>query len=242
MTTKVVPGLLIAAPDPEQAAKEAAHRMARATREAIGTRGRAAIALSGGSTPRRAYELLAKDPKVDWSRVNTFLVDERAVPPTDPRSNYRMVKEALLDRAGVQEDHVFRMRAESSDLEDAAREYEALIKKHVPKGAFDLIVLGVGEDGHTASLFPGRPEVEITDRLVVAVPAHEGREPRLTIAPPVIEAARHVMILAFGKAKHEPLERVWEVSGSAKDTPARVVRGARGTICWVIDRAAGGMG
>jgi 6-phosphogluconolactonase/glucosamine-6-phosphate isomerase/deaminase len=84
--------------------------------------------------------------------------------------------------------------------------------------------------------------VEITDRLVVAVPAHAGLEPRLTLTTPVIEAARHAMVLALGKAKHEPLERVWLVSGSVKDTPARVVRGVRGAISWVIDRAAGGMG
>jgi 6-phosphogluconolactonase len=157
-----------------------------------------------------------------------------------------MVKEALVDPAKIPEDHVFRMRAESSDRDDAAREYEALLKKHVRQGdgppAFDLIVLGVGDDGHTASLFPGRPEVEIADKLVVAVPTHNGLEPRLTMTTPVIEATRHAMILALGKAKHEPLERVWQVSGSTKDTPARIVRGVRGAISWVIDRAAGGMG
>jgi 6-phosphogluconolactonase len=246
MTTKVVPGILVATPDAEQAAKEAALRMARVIRDAIGARGRAAIALSGGNTPRAAYALLGKDPKLDWRRVDLFFVDERAVVPTSDRSNYRMVKEALIDVAKVPEDHVFRMRAEADDRDDAAREYEALLKKHLRQGdgppAFDLIVLGVGDDGHTASLFPGRPEVEITDRLVVAVPSHQGLEPRLTITAPVIEAGRHVMILALGRAKHEPLERVWQVSGSARETPARVVRGVRGGISWVIDRAAGGMG
>ena len=260
MTTKVVPGILVATPDAEQAAKEASVRMARVIRDAISARGRAAIALSGGNTPRAAYALLAADPKVDWARVDVFFADERAVAPGSERSNYRMVKEALLDPAKVPEDHVFRMRAESDDRDDAAREYEALLKKHVRQGAglsgappsgssppsgvprLDLLVLGVGDDGHTASLFPGRPEVDVTDKLVVAVPSHNALEPRLTITPPVIEASRHVMILAMGKAKNAPLERVWRVAGDLHETPARVIRGVRGAISWVIDRAAGGMG
>ncbi len=245
MTTKVVPGILIATPDAEQAYKEAGARMARSIRDAVSARGRAAIALSGGNTPRPAYAMIAKDPKIDWSRVDVFFVDERAVPPTSDRSNFRMVREALLEPAKIADDHVFRMHGEASDLEQAARDYEALVRKTVRTGAppaFDLIVLGVGDDGHTASLFPGRPEVEITDRLVVSVPAHAGLEPRITLTAPVIEAARHVMVMALGKAKHEPLERVWQVSGSKNETPARLVRDVRGAITWVIDRAAGGMG
>jgi 6-phosphogluconolactonase len=245
MTTKVVPGMLIATPDGEQATKEAGARMARAIRDAVSARGRAAIALSGGNTPRPAYALIGKDPKIDWSRVDVFFVDERAVPPTSDRSNFRMVREALIDPAKLADDHVFRMRGEATDLDEAARDYETLIRKTIRAGAppsFDLVVLGVGDDGHTASLFPGRPEVDITDRLVVSVPSHAGLEPRITLTAPVIEAARHVLVMALGKSKHEPLERVWEVSGSKRDTPARLVRDVRGAITWVIDRAAGGMG
>jgi 6-phosphogluconolactonase len=242
MTTKVVPGLLIAARDAEHAAKEAAARMARTIRDAISARGRAAIALSGGNSPRPMYALAGKDPKIDWTRVDVFFVDERAVQPTSDRSNYRMVKESLLDPAKVPEEHVFRMRGESADLEDAAREYEALYSKHVRLGQFDLMVFGIGDDGHTASLFPGRPEVEITDRKVVAVPSHNGLEPRLTFTTPVIEATRHALVFAVGKSKNAPLERVWQVSGSPKETPARILRGVRGAVSWIIDRAAGGMG
>jgi 6-phosphogluconolactonase len=254
MTTKVVPGVLIATPDAELAAREAATRTARAIRDAIGTRGRAAVALSGGSTPRATYALLARDAKIDWTRVDVFFVDERAVPPSSDRSNYRMVKEALLDPAKIPEDRVHRMRAESMDRDDAAREYEALLRRHVrqelsstsaaedPTPSLDLIVLGVGDDGHTASLFPGRPEVDVTSHLVVAVPSHRGLEPRLTFTPPIIEAARHVMILALGKGKNDPLERVWRVAGDVHETPARIIRGVRGAVSWIIDRAAGGMG
>lgn len=245
MTTKVVPGILIATPDPAQAVKEAAGRMGRTIRDAISARGRAAIALSGGSTPRPAYALIGADPKIDWSRVDVFFVDERAVPPASERSNFRMVREALLEPAKIADDHVFRMRGDAADLDQAAKDYEALLRKTVRVGAppsFDLVVLGVGDDGHTASLFPGRPEVMITDRLVVAVPSHAGLEPRITLTAPVIEAARHVLVMALGKAKHAPLERVWEVSGDKMTTPARLVRDVRGAITWVIDRAAGGMG
>jgi 6-phosphogluconolactonase len=245
MTTKVVPGMLIATPEAAQACDEAATRMARCIRDAVAARGRAAIALSGGNTPKPAYAKIATDPKIDWSLVDVFFVDERAVSPDSDRSNYKMVRMALLDPAKIEPKSAFRMTGEAKDLDVAAREYEALIRKHVRPGAlpaFDLLVLGVGDDGHTASLFPGRPEVEVTDRLVVSVPSHNGLEPRITLTAPVIEAARNVLVLALGKAKQGPLERVWEVSGSRSETPARIVRDVKGAITWVIDKAAGGMG
>ena len=246
MTTKVVPGILVATPDAEQASTEAAARMGKAIRAAIGDRGRAAIALSGGTTPRSAYGKLAQDPRIDWSKVDVFFVDERAVPPEDDRSNYRHAKEALLDPTKISADRVFRMPADAPDLTQAAKEYEATLRKRlrVPDSVptLDLIVLGVGDDGHTASLFPGQPEVDIADRLIAAVPARDGREARMTFTTPMIEAGRTVMIMAIGQPKHAPLERVWAVSGKLSETPARIVRGVRGTVVWIIDRAAGGMG
>ena len=247
MTTKVVPGILVATPDAEQASVEAAARMGKIIREALIQRGRAAIALSGGNTPRAAYALLGKDTRVDWSKVDVFFVDERAVSPGDDRSNYRHARESLLDPAKIPADRVHRMPGEASDLERAAREYEALLRKRLraPDNVaptLDLVILGIGDDGHTASLFPGQPEVEIADRLVAAVPARNGLEARLTFTVPLIEAARAVMILAIGASKNAPLERVWNVAGKIGDTPARVVRGVRGSVIWIIDRAAGGMG
>src|SRR5579883_2644658 len=160
MTTKVVPGQLIAAPDSAQVAREAAARIARVLRAALARSGRASIALSGGNTPRDTYALLAQDTAVDWTKVDVFWVDERAVPPTDDRSNYRWAKASLLDPAGIAPARVHRMPADARDLEAAAREYDKEIRAHVelgPEGvpAFDVMVLGVGEDGHTASLFPG---------------------------------------------------------------------------------------
>jgi 6-phosphogluconolactonase len=247
MTTKVVPGTLIATHDAAHAASEAASRMAKTIRTAIKDRGSAKIALSGGNTPRAAYAELARAEDVDWSRVDVFFVDERAVPPDHDRSNFKMVKKCLIGPARVPEGNVFRMAGESSDLDRVATEYQSQIAKRVGAKAaapsFDLMLMGIGDDGHTASLFPGNPEIDVTDRFVVAVhKAPDGLEPRLTVTAPTIEAARSVIILAVGASKHEPLERVWAVAGDIRKTPARVMRGVRGGVTWVIDRAAGGMG
>ncbi len=245
-TTKVVPGVLIATPDADQAAREAAIRIARTIRDTVDAVGRATIALSGGHTPLAAYGFLAKDKSVDWSKVDLFWVDERAVPPTDAQSNYAQAKTHLVDAAPVPPAQVHRMRGESGDLDAAARAYEELLRNHIApdergRPVFDLIELGIGDDGHTASLFPGEPAVEVRDRFVVAVPAKGDRVARLTLTAPVIEAARSILFLAVGKAKNVPLERVWEVSGTVRETPARVVRDARGAITWIIDRAAAGL-
>jgi len=238
--------MLIAVPSAEDVAREAAARIAKTLREAIKARGKATFALSGGDTPKQAYRRLAEEPDIDWGRIDLFWVDERAVPPTDDRSNYRWAKECLIDPAKIDGGHVHRMRAEEPDLEAAAREYEGLLRENVTAGqggvpAFDAMVLGVGDDGHTASLFPGQPTVEISDRFVVSVGKTDGREMRLTLTAPVIEQARAVFVLAVGSKKTPALERVWSVSGSLRETPARVIRNARGSIHWVIDKAAGGM-
>ncbi len=246
MTTKVVPGQLVASRDPAQVAKDAAARMAKGLRGAIGRIGRATMAISGGNTPRDAYALLARESGLDWTKVDVFWVDERAVPPTDDRSNYRWAKATLLDKTGIAPARVHRMPADAPDLEVAAREYDKEIRRHVelgPEGipAFDVMVLGVGEDAHTASLFPGEPTVDVVDRLVASVPAKGAREARLTVTVPVIEHARNVLILAVGAAKRPALERVWALQGNVHETPARVTRGCRGAVTWIIDKAAGGL-
>jgi 6-phosphogluconolactonase len=246
MNTKVVPGSLIATPSREQVAEEAADRIARYLGEAIRDRGSATIALSGGSTPKDTYALLAKK-KVEWSKIQLFFVDERAVPPTSERSNYKMVHEALVKPAGIDETTVFRMQGEAADLAAEAKRYEEVMRtkirlKKTDKPNLDLLVLGVGDDGHTASLFPGEPEIDITDKLVCAVPAKGEREARLTLTVPVLEIAKSTIILAVGESKHAPLERVWKVKGDVHETPARIVRSFKGGVTWIIDRAAGGLG
>ena len=246
MVTKVVPGLLIATQDGAQAAREACNRITKTLQDAIRDRGTATMALSGGSSPLDAYRLLAQET-IDWNKVHVYWVDERAVPPTHERSNYGHAKKAFLDPAGVPEGNVHRMRGEIPDLDVAAREYEAELRDTVKSKlgglpSIDLLVLGIGDDGHTASLFPGERTAEITDRLVAPVPAKADREPRLTLTVPMLENARACIVIVLGKAKHPALERIWSTSGDVEVTPGRVIRNFRGSICWVIDRAAGGMG
>lgn len=246
MVTKVVPGLLIATPDAAQVAREACARMTKILEEALKERGTATLALSGGSSPGGAYRLLAEQP-LDWSKIQIFWVDDRAVPPTHDRSNYKAAKADLLDRVEIPAANVHRMRGEDPDLAKAAADYEAELRSSIKDKvggvpALDLVILGIGDDAHTASLFPGEDTVKITDRLVAAVPAREGREARLTLTTPVLENARATVVIALGASKHAPLERIWATSGDIVQTPGRVVRGFRGTLTWVIDRAAGGMG
>lgn len=245
MTTKVIPGMLIATVGPDDVAREAAARIAKTLTESIAERGRAVIALSGGETPKAAYQKLA-DAKLDWSKIELLFVDERAVAPTSERSNYRMAKEALFDRAKIPAENIHRMPADAKDLEQAAREYAQIVTKVAGRGAatpeLDVLVLGIGEDGHTASLFPGDPTLDVTDRHVAAVAAAGAREARLTLTVPILEAARHAFILAVGAKKTPALEKVWSVSGSTSAVPARIVRSIRGSVMWLIDKAAGGMG
>jgi 6-phosphogluconolactonase len=240
--------LLIATPDAAQAAREACARMTKILREAIRERGTATMALSGGSSPLEAYRLLAQE-NFDWSKIQIYWVDERAVPPEHDRSNFGAARKALVDGIAIPAQNVHRMRGEASDLAIAAADYEATLRDTVMQKiaglpSLDVVVLGVGDDGHTASLFPGEPTVHVTDRLVVAVPAkpEDQREARLTLTTPVLENARATVIIVLGASKHAPLERIWSTSGDVNETPARIIRSFRGAITWVIDRAAGGMG
>jgi len=257
-------GKLVHAGDDAELAREAGTRLAKALRDAIAQRGQASLALSGGNTPRPAYERLAKEPGIDWRSVSVFFIDERAVPPTHARSNYRLAKESLLDRAPIPAANVHRTVGEAPDLEKAARDYEAVLAKHGISDAltfarqgddggdrvtmvggaltFDVAVMGVGDDGHTASLFPGEASISVRDRGVIVVPAapEKGREARLTVTAPVIEKIGTVFVLAEGHAKRGPLARVWSPEGSLRDTPSRVLRSVEGDVVFIVDSAAEG--
>ncbi len=241
MTTQVVPGQLIATRDPEDGAKEAARRMTKAMEIALAARGTATLALSGGTTPLPAYRLLAAAP-LPWEQIKVFWVDERAVPEDHERSNARAVREAF---SGAKLVHMYPMRAASGDLDASARDYEVLLRREVrPEGglpALDLVILGLGDDGHTASLFPGEPAVNEELRLVVPVPAKGQREARMTMTRPVLANSRATLILAFGKSKNEALEKAWSLGGDPMDAPARLTRTFRGGVTWIVDRAAGGI-
>jgi 6-phosphogluconolactonase len=243
MSERSVPGTLVSMPDAAAVAREASVRVADALRRAIGDRGRASLALSGGNTPRDAYARLAQEPGIDWSKVDVFWVDERAVPPTDDRSNFRWAKETLLDGAKVPSERVHRMPGESADLSAAACAYEDLFRRTVPADAdgvpaLDVAVLGVGDDGHTASLFPGEATVSLRESLVAAVGSHQGLERRMTLTAPALEHARHVAVLAVGKGKHPALSRAWAPEGDLSSTPSRLLRAAKGAVWWIVDRAA----
>jgi 6-phosphogluconolactonase len=240
-----IPGLLVETADTEDASHETSTRVAEALRQAVSARGSATLALSGGNSPRGAYVLLSRERGIDWTRVHVFWVDERVAPPTDDRSNYRWAKATLLDAVPIPDDRVHRMQTDSADLDGAARAYERAIRSAVRPNdggmpSFDAMVLGVGDDGHTASLFPGEPTIDIRDRLVATVPAAGTREARMTLTVPVIEEARMALVLAVGPSKRVALQRAWDDRGDIHETPARILRACTGSLVWVVDRAVFG--
>ena len=240
---KPATGHLVALPDAPQVTRSAAERLATALRDRLGRPGPATLALSGGNTPRDAYAELARAPGIDWSRVEVFWVDERAVAPTDDRSNYRWAKSTLIDGATIPLASVHRMPADESDLQAAARAYETTLRSRVGAGPsgfpeFDAVVMGIGDDGHTASLFPGESTVDLEDRWVAAVPASGAREARLTITRPVIQHASQTFVLAVGKGKHDALGRAWAASGDLHATPSRLLLQCRGDVTWICDDSA----
>jgi 6-phosphogluconolactonase len=219
----------VVAADEDQLARVAAEWLAEQVKHSVDRGGRCAFALSGGSTPRPAYERLAARPAVPWPSVEVYFGDERAVPPTDPASNYRMAREALLDRVGLPPERVHRMEADDADLEAAAVRYAALLPDPL-----DLLVLGMGQDGHTASLFPGSPALRESARKVVTARAPVPPIERLTITPPVIAAARRVAVIVAGAAKAPVVARVLRGPWRPEELPAQLAR--HGT--WLLDRAA----
>src|SRR5438034_540443 len=193
-------------PDADAIAREAANRIVEIAEASIELHGRFSIALSGGSTPKKLYELLASDEfrdQIDWAKVEIFFGDERCVPPDHPESNYRMAREALLSKVPVPGDNVYRMRGEI-DPEEAAKEYGLMLKEKFGDGGLDLILLGMGEDGHTASLFPGTTAVNETQHRCVAVYAEHsttGKSWRITLTAPFINRCREVIVLVAGAGK-----------------------------------------
>lgn len=186
-------------------AAAAAHWIADRIAETDAARGRCTIALSGGRTPRPVYEALARPPfaaRVPWERVEVYFSDERCVPPDDARSNYRMARESLLAHVPIPAARVHRMRGEMSDRAAAARSYEAELPE-----ALDVLLLGMGADGHTASLFPGSSVLGERARRVVAVRGPKAPPWRLTITPPVIASARTVAVLVSGAEKADVAAR-----------------------------------
>jgi len=211
--------------DEEAAAAACADRLVEGARAGL------EIALTGGSTPRRAYELAASREQ-DWSRAGAWWGDERCVPPDDDRSNYRMAREAVLDRVS-QPPRVHRIRGEL-DPAEAAEEYE----RELGETQLDLVLLGLGPDGHVASLFPGAPTLEECARRVVAAEAgHEPFVPRVTLTLPVLCSGRSVLFLVTGEGKAEAARAAF-VEEPSRQTPGSLVRARDGSTVAILDRAA----
>jgi len=215
--------------DSSQLAKLAAERIAEALKMAISRDSAASLALAGGTTPRAAYEALAKIPGIDWSKVSVYFGDERAVPPTHPDSNFSMAQAALFDRVALPAANIHRIEAEGADHDATARAYEALLPASI-----SVMVLGIGEDGHTASLFPGSPALDERTRLVLPVIGPKPPPQRLSITPPVIEAAGLCIMIANGAGKAEPVRRALKEPLDIHNTPSGLARDG----LWLLDHAA----
>lgn len=223
---------------PEKNARALAGFIARWAGQAIADRGRFTIALSGGSTPRRVYEILTGPPyasQARWDRWHVFWGDERCVPPEDPSSNYRLAKEALLDSVPVPPSQVHRMRGEEPP-EEAAERYEAELVGVLGGGTpeLDLVLLGIGDDGHTASLFPGSAALEEDHRLVISSEGPRDGTHRLTFTLPLINAARAVAFLASDGSKAEAVRKSIEPHAGETAAPAALVKPASGALHWFL--------
>jgi len=216
--------------------------------KAINAYGRFHVVLSGGATPKGVYELLATEryaARVDWRRVQLFWGDERCVPLNDPSSNYRMVRNALIDRIELPAANVHRIHGED-DPAEAAAAYEQELRRmtdtpslaHVPAVPFDLVLLGLGDDGHTASLFPGLTAVSERHRWVMAEQVAALSTWRITCTPVVFNAAAEVIFLVAGGDKAAVVHRVLEGAYQPQQLPAQMVKPSAGSVCWLLDAAA----
>ncbi len=230
---------------PQELFEAAAEEVLRAAKEAVAQRGRFTIALSGGSTPKNLFNLLATNARnvLPWDRTFFFWGDERHVPPTDPDSNYRMADEAMLSKIPVAAGNVFRIAAENPDADGAAEAYEQTLRKffqlepgQIP--VFDLILLGMGPDGHTASLFPESAGLQEKRRLVIANWVEKLKTSRLTLTLPVLNAARCVAFLVSGTDKATVLKTVLEEDAPGEQYPSKLIQPSKGKLIWLVDRAA----
>jgi 6-phosphogluconolactonase len=231
--------------DVDELNRKAAERFIGRATQAIQQSGQFTVALSGGSTPRGLYALLAAPEcrnRVDWFRVHLFWGDERCVPPDHPESNFRMVQESLLSKVQIPSENVHRMMGEK-EPEQAATEYEEHLRQffHLPRGGvprFDLIFLGLGEDGHTASLFPGSPALNERNRLVATVYVERLNAYRLTLTLPVINAAAQVSFLTTGENKSSIVKALLGADADSSKYPAGQVRPVSGQLTWFITQDA----
>ena len=232
----------------EELARFAAEQFVRLAIEAQRERGLSTVALAGGSTPKTLYVLLASEQEsyraqLDFGMIHFFWGDERHVPPDHPDSNYRMASEAMLSKVPVPLENVHRIKSEMADAEEAARDYEQVLEKffklengQLPR--FDLVVLGMGSDGHTASIFPDSDVINEKRRLVVAPWVEKLRSYRITLTPPVLNKAASTIVLVSGAKKAEILHKVLEGEYRPEFFPVQLISPSEGGLLWLADREA----
>lgn len=231
-------------PDSDTLSHQAAQLIVRLAAESVVTHGRFTVALAGGSTPRKLYGLLANEPyrsQIDWALLEVFWSDERCVPVDDVESNFRMAQEAFLSKVPIAESQIHRMHADWPDHDAAAQAYVIEMRRvfgtdGIP--GFDLLQLGMGPEGHTASLFPHQAALHEQERLVMPVRTPKPPPDRLTFTPPLLNAARHVLFLVTGSDKADAVHEVIEGEYNPDEYPAQIVHPPHGEVTWMLDTAA----
>lgn len=228
--------------DPEATSRAAAELFTKEAQQAIRTHGRFTVSLAGGQTPKRIYELLAQPPfatQVPWGNVHVFWGDERYVPADDPRSNARMASQALLDHVPIPKQQIHPI-AQAYSPHEAAEQYEAALRQHFGQEAprFDLVLLGLGDNGHTASLFPDTPVLREQVRWVAEVYVAEQDMYRVTLTAPLLNQAALIAFVVTGSGKADVLPQVIEGAYEPQRLPAQLIKPAAGQLLWLLDRSA----
>ena len=231
-------------PDTDLLSHEAARSIVQIAHQAIAAHERFTLALSGGSTPKKLYGLLGNEPycsQIDWALTEIFWSDERCVPPESEDSNYRMALEVFLSKIPIAANQIHRMPADNTDCDAASHAYTLEMQNifgtdHTP--CFDLIQLGMGPEGHTASLFPHQPSLHEQQRVVMPVTVPKPPPARLTFTPPLLNAAAHILFLVTGADKADAVQAVLEGVYQPDEYPAQIVRPTHGEVTWMLDAAA----
>jgi 6-phosphogluconolactonase len=230
--------------DIDTLSQEAARYVVRVASESITTHGRFTLALAGGSTPKKLYGLLASEPyrdQIDWALTEIFWSDERCVPSDSEDSNYHLAQEVLLSKVPISATQIHRMPADADNRDQASLAYIQEIQRvfgtnSIP--SFDLIQLGMGPEGHTASLFPHQASLHEQTRLIMPVTVPKPPPLRLTFTPPLLNAATHVLFLVTGQDKADALQAVLEGEYNPDEYPAQIIRPTQGEVTWMLDPAA----
>jgi 6-phosphogluconolactonase len=241
---------VVVLPDAAAITRRAAEEFLQCVTEAVAQRGVFAVALAGGSTPRSLYSMLSDDPvyrsKIPWEKIRFFFGDERHVPPDSPDSNFRMADEALFSKGLVKPEQITRIKGEYQDTEKSALEYEQAIRayfklKDGEYPRFDLVLLGMGDEGHTLSLFPGTRALHATNRIVVRNWVGKLFTERITLTVPAANQANRAIFLVTRADKALALKAVLEGPYEPEQLPAQFIQPANGKLLWLVDQAAGSM-